>query len=311
MKFIVNASFDIYEHLAVEEFLLKNKSDDFFYIWQADNAIVSGKHQNVYKEINLKYASENNIKIARRISGGGTVFHDKGNVNFCFILNKQKGKVVDFRLHTQAIIEFLQYLGLKPGLSSRNDIFLNNKKISGNAEHIYKNRVLHHGTLLVNSNLELLYKVLQNNKTYIDKSINSVKKTVANISDFLPVSTSVFVDELQKFLSEKYNARQIYLSETEQKQIENLAETKYNAKEWIFLYNSDFELYTKIKGVEFTFKIKKSNIYDIETFGENNFSKKIKSILLNKAFFYEEIDNILNRNMFNKNDADAILSALF
>ena len=183
--FISNSSTPSF-NLATEEYFLKNSSDDFFILYVNESCVVVGKHQNVLSEINLRYIIENRIKVARRISGGGAVFHDLSNLNFCFIQNCENREKINFQYFISPILESLNSLGLEVSFSGRNDLILKSTKISGNAMHIYKNRVLAHGTLLFDTNLHQLSNSLINNyKLFTDRSIKSVKSKVTNISNFL------------------------------------------------------------------------------------------------------------------------------
>ena len=127
---------DPYFNLAAEEYVLKNFSDDVFMLWRNDNAIIVGKHQNTLSEINLDYVKEKGIKVVRRISGGGAVFHDLGNLNFTFIRTGEEGNLVDFKRFTLPIIEVLQKMGVDAKFEGRNDLTIEGKKFSGNAEHV-------------------------------------------------------------------------------------------------------------------------------------------------------------------------------
>ena len=148
----VSAETDVYSHLAAEEYLLKNRQENILMLWQSHKAVVCGKHQNLCAEVNYGFCRENGIDTARRLSGGGTVFHDLGNLNFTFIHALDQGleKAVQFRRFLDPVMQCLQTLDLDVTYSGRNDLLLNGLKISGNAEHVdQKNkRVLHHGTLL-------------------------------------------------------------------------------------------------------------------------------------------------------------------
>ena len=126
--------------LAAEEYLLKNFREDIFMLWQSEDTVVVGKHQNAMAEINYPFVRENNITVARRISGGGTVFHDSGNVNFSFIKNVSSPAEISFKLFTEPVVEALEKLGIKATTSGRNDLLIEGMKISGNAEHVYKKR---------------------------------------------------------------------------------------------------------------------------------------------------------------------------
>ena len=135
-----------YFNLAAEEYFFREFKENIFMIWQSEPAVIVGKHQNTLAEINYEYIRNNNIKVARRLSGGGTVYHDQGNINFTFIVNGKEGKLVNFNRFIEPVINFLNNLSVNAEFQAKNNIIVNNRKISGNAEHIYKERILHHGT---------------------------------------------------------------------------------------------------------------------------------------------------------------------
>src|SRR6056297_1030797 len=149
---IKNEDTNPYFNLAAEEYVLKNFSDNVFMLWRNAPSIIVGNHQNTLAEINTEYVKENNIDVVRRLSGGGAVFHDLGNLNFTFIKNIDKSKdKVDFSTFTKPIIDVLQNMSINAKFEGRNDIVIDGKKISGNAQHSNGNRMLHHGTLLFSS----------------------------------------------------------------------------------------------------------------------------------------------------------------
>jgi lipoate---protein ligase len=161
MLCIYNPSTEPYFNMAAEEYLLKNFSANIFMLWRNDNAVVVGKHQNSLAEINHDFVQQNNIKVVRRLSGGGTVFHDLGNLNFTFITNGEGEELVNFRKFTQPILEVLLQLGVHAKFEGRNDLTINGLKFSGNAEHVFKKRTLHHGTLLFSSKISDLTQALK------------------------------------------------------------------------------------------------------------------------------------------------------
>jgi lipoate---protein ligase len=226
--------------LAAEEYLLKNYTDNIFMLWQSNDTIVVGKHQNALAEINYPFVHKNQINVARRISGGGTVFHDKGNVNFCFIQNVAGPSEISFSRFVQPVIEVLGELGAHAVISGRNDLLVDGKKISGNAEHIYKNRVLHHGTLLFNSNLEALGKSLRVVQgKYHGKAVQSNRSPVTNLLPVLKNEMTLedFISYLMNFYLKKQGSSLYEITEHDIRLIKQLADEKFHTWEWNFGYS--------------------------------------------------------------------------
>jgi lipoate---protein ligase len=244
MLCIVPTITDPYFNIASEEYLLKNFSDDIFLLYRNNPSVIVGKHQNTFAEINYWFVKEKNIKVVRRLSGGGTVYHDTGNLNFCFIRNGQIGSLVDFQKFTQPIVEMLQAMGIPAERSGRNDLTINGLKISGNAEHIYKNRTLHHGTLLISAYLENLKGALQNNaENYHDKAIKSVRSKVTNLREYLPTDLTIelFRERLVEHIFATFPDIQPHVySDTDLKAIQQLVDQKYSTWEWNFGYSPKF-----------------------------------------------------------------------
>lgn len=203
MQFLVNKSTNPFFNLALEEYLLKNVDikKDYFILWQNEPTIVIGKHQNTLKEINMNFVKDNNINVVRRNSGGGAVYHDLGNINFTFITKYDEKHLLDFKTFTNPVVYSLGKLNVKAELSGRNDILIDGRKISGNSQHIYKDRFLHHGTLLFNSELENLVKALNvDNDKILSKGIESIKSRVTNIKEH--VKEDIFMEEFKEILIE-------------------------------------------------------------------------------------------------------------
>ncbi|PKP15313.1 MAG: lipoate--protein ligase, partial [Bacteroidetes bacterium HGW-Bacteroidetes-22] len=186
MLCIKDSNTDPYFNLAADEYVMKNFKEDCFMLWRNEPSIIVGKHQNTLAEINVDYVKENSIKVVRRITGGGAVFHDLGNLNFTFIRNSEEGAQVDFRKFTQPIIDVLQKIGINAVFEGRNDLTIDGKKFSGNAEHVWKKRTLHHGTLLFSAVITDLSAALKVNPLkFNDKAVKSVRSRVTNISEHL------------------------------------------------------------------------------------------------------------------------------
>lgn len=245
MLCIQNYNTDPYFNLAAEEYVLKNFTDNCFILWRNRPSIIVGKHQNALAEINLEFVKERKIDVVRRLSGGGTVYHDPGNLNFTFIQNVENNEsLVDFRKYTRPIIDVLHQLGVDAKFEGRNDIMINGKKISGNAEHVFKKRVLHHGTLLFSSEISDLSKALKVNPIkYQDKGVKSVRSRVTNIRDHLAEKISVmeFYDKILKYVISTDKESVIYeFTDEDIKQINRLSDEKYKSWEWNFAYSPKY-----------------------------------------------------------------------
>jgi lipoate-protein ligase A len=239
-----------YFNLAVDEYLLKNKKDEYLILGINSPSVIIGKHQVAHREADTRFTYEKAIPVIRRISGGGTVYHDFGNLNFTFILNSSKGKQVDFRKYTLPVIEFLATLGVRAEFAGKNDLKVNGLKISGNAEHVYREKVLHHGTLLFSSVLEDLKGSLRKDKSpYSTRAVESNPSPVMNLRE---VTTDVndIIDFRKKmlkyFLGFKGNTL-TELTEKEKSEIYTLEKTKYRTWDWSYAYGPDYYFVNKFE----------------------------------------------------------------
>lgn len=276
MLIIYNESTEPYYNMAVEEHLFKNFDDDIFMLWRNDNAIIVGKHQNTLSEINFDYVKEKGIKVVRRLSGGGAVFHDLGNLNFTFIMNGEGTNVVDFRKYTQPIIDVLQKLDVNAKFEGRNDLTIDGKKFSGNAVHVVRSRVLQHGTLLFTSKMKDLSEALRVNPLkFRDKAVKSVRSRVTNISEHLksPVTLNEFTEKIVEHVTEMYSGSTRYIfDESDKAVIRKLADEKYSTWDWNFGYqaNYNFEklIYTNGGTIEFHLDVVKGIIEKCKVYGD-------------------------------------------
>ena len=251
MLILDSPSTDPYFNIAAEEYLLKETVGDFTFIYVNDPSIIIGKHQNAYAEINLPFIQESRIPVVRRISGGGTVWHDPGNVNFSFILNGKEGQLVNFREYAAPVLSYLQNLNIPAEFGSRNEILVEGKKISGNAEHVYRNRVLHHGTLLFSSDLSALKDALGTVPgKYRDRAVQSVRSEVVNIQEFLEtkVKASAFRNNLVVHLSGFFEDSERYeFSGPEMAGIKELISRKYETWQWNIGYSPRYQMSREIE----------------------------------------------------------------
>lgn len=230
-------------NLATEEFLFSERQDDLLFLYVNEPSVIIGCNQAIRNEVDLVFCHENNIELVRRMSGGGAVFHDLGNLNFCFISNKTEGKSSLNDDFLMPIVEILTDFGVPTVISNRKDLWLEGKyKISGTASHVAKNRELHHGTLLYDTNLEILERTL-NSKTKDKslKSIASVQSPVKNLSTYFKETGRLTLDFLDFFDSFKKRLVDILIPEIEsnlldfeREKIQILVEKKYASKDWTF-----------------------------------------------------------------------------
>lgn len=228
---------DIYFHLAAEEYLLKQGNEDIFMLWQDTPSVVIGKHQRLRSEVDQEWAEREQVHIARRFSGGGTVYHDLGNVNLTFI--ETTPRLPEFVTYLQRTLDFLNSMGLMATGGERLGIYLNGLKISGSAQCLYKDRVLYHCTLLYDTDLTALHQALNPEPMVDDEMLSSVyavpsvRSEVTNIRRHLSAGTVTdFKEKAFLYFSKSQSVSAFTREEIEA--INQLREEKYIQKEWIY-----------------------------------------------------------------------------
>ena len=238
MLCIHNTHTDPAFNIAAEEYFLKDRTEDFFLLWRSQRSIIVGKHQNTYAEINLDFVRRHNIAVLRRLTGGGTVFHDPGNINYTFIRNVPPGTGIDFERYTRPILDILQGLGVEARLTGRSDLTIGGFKFSGNAQYIYRNKVLHHGTMLFSAKILDLSEALKVVPSrYEDKAIQSKRSQVTNIQEHLsePIGILEFIDRVMDHVVSSDPAADAYeFSRHDTVNINRYREEKYSTWEWNF-----------------------------------------------------------------------------
>ena len=293
MIFIKNKITDVYFNLALEEYIFeKFKEDEVFMLWINEPSVVIGKHQNLIEELNMKYCFENNIKIARRLSGGGTVVHDFGNLNYTYITNTTGNTALDFKEFLKPMYNALLNLNVDAYISPRNDFRVQDKKICGHSEFMRKKRVLHHGCILFDSNLDNLRKALNvNNKKVISKSAKSVKSSVANLKEIskLDYQISDFLEKLKNEILKTQDNFEIYeLTKEDILNIDKIKSEKYATKDWIYAKSPKSTFFLDEKR-DYTVEIDGGKIEKINMGDDNKFDS-----LIGIYFEYEEIKNKLD-----------------
>ncbi len=255
MIIIQNKSTDPYFNLAAEQYLIDNCDEDIFMLWRNDRTVVIGNNQNAYAEVDREYADTHGISVSRRLTGGGAVFHDLGNVNFSFIIPSDS-KGIDFKKYTAPIIESLKKMGLPAELSGRNDILVDGRKVSGNAQCVRNGKVLHHGTLLYSADLSKVAGVLRVDPAKLrSKGIKSVHSRVANIKDLM--DTDMDVASFMEAIEADFEGERRGFTDTELREIQNLRDEKFATWDWIWGRSKEYTLVTKER---FTYGSVEANI---------------------------------------------------
>ena len=228
---------DPHYNLALEQFVFDRLSRDhsYFMLWQNHNSIIVGKHQNTRAEINAAYVNAHNITVARRLSGGGAVYHDLGNLNFTFITGTDTGGGIDFAVFCEPIQKALVSFGVPVEIAGRNDMTVEGKKFSGNAQYRKEGRVMHHGTILYDSDLSILSRALNVSDDKIEsKGIKSVRSRVTNIRPYMQTDMPVkdFWAALKEFMFAAFDMREYVLTAAENAAVEELRERVYSQWSW-------------------------------------------------------------------------------
>src|SRR5690606_14505366 len=245
MIIIDSPSHDAYFNIASEEYLLSRfPKEEILLFYINAPSIIIGKFQNTLAEINLDYVKEHGIKVVRRLSGGGAVYHDLGNLNFSFHTKAEDKDFTDFETFTRPVVKLLNKLGVPAKLEGRNDLLVDGKKFCGNAKTIKNMKMIQHGTILIHSEMSVLADALKVNPLkFVDKAVKSNRARVTNLIDYLPEGTTtetfkrLFIEEI------KQDNEQVEIYNVDEKDIraiETLAAEKYSTWDWNFGASPDY-----------------------------------------------------------------------
>lgn len=279
MKFIFNKNItDPMINLAMEEYVLREipTDDSYFLFYVNQPSIIIGKNQNTIEEINEPYIKKNNIKVVRRVSGGGAVYHDEGNLNFSFITEDDGESFQNFARFTQPIVDALNDMGVPAELSGRNDLEIEGKKVSGNAMFTQKGRMFSHGTLMLDSDVGEVQNALKVNPKKIEsKGVKSVRGRVGNISDF--PEGKIDMDEFKRkilayIFDGEENIEEYVLTDEDWEKINRLSEEKYQTWDWNYGKNPKYNYNVSHKFdaglLDVRLNVKQGRIENAKIFGD-------------------------------------------
>ncbi|WP_160724699.1 lipoate--protein ligase [Bacillus sp. USDA818B3_A] len=294
-------------NLAIEEYALKNLdiNETYLLFYINEPSIIIGKNQNTIEEINTDYVEQNGIHVVRRLSGGGAVYHDLGNLNFSFITKDDGESFHNFRKFTEPVVEALQKLGVNAMLSGRNDLEVEGRKISGNAQFSTRGRMFSHGTLMLNSEIENVVSALKVKKDKIEsKGIKSVRSRVANISEFL--TEKISIEEFRSLLLRNIFGGQddipeYILTEEDWEKIHQLSKERYQNWDWNYGKSPKFNLQHShrfpVGSIDVRLEVNKGLIENCKIYGDffgvgevSEIEKKFTGIRYEKS----EIERVLS-----------------
>ena len=237
MIYIESDSTDPYYNLALEEYVFEDldKGEEYLILWQNANSIIVGKYQNTAEEVNQSFVDEHHIRVARRLSGGGAVYHDTGNLNYTLIVDQKNNPDFNFSLFVIPVIEALRELGVNAEFNGRNDLTIGGRKFSGQSQYAKGGRIMHHGCIMLDSNLENVQDALRVKAAKFEsKSIKSVRSRVTTINEHAPspISMETFKETLKRHVLSTNNGGTYKLTPEDIAQIERLARDKYSTWDW-------------------------------------------------------------------------------
>lgn len=296
-------------NLALEEYVFRNKpvDDDVLLFYVNSPAIIIGRNQNTIEEINPGVVEQRGIKVVRRVSGGGAVYHDLGNLNFSVMTPNVSGRFNRYDTFTKPVIEVLQSLGVPAELSGRNDILADGRKISGNAQFATATRMFSHGTLLYDSNLDDVTEALRPRPGKVEsKGMKSIRSRVANISEF--ISQPMTVNELRlKILDAIFGSTEleriptIKLDEADWKAVEELVASKYDTWAWNFGENPASNVQHAIRfpsgEIDARIEVQEGRIAGIRIFGDfmgRQDVTELEALLTGKVYDRKSVANALS-----------------
>jgi len=330
VKYIDNQDImDINLNFAIEEYILTelDVNETYLLFYSMTPTIIVGKNQNTVEEINLDYVRKHHVAVARRLSGGGAVYNDEGDISFSFITKDEGDSFHNFKKFTDPVVQALHHMGVQAELQGRNDLLVDGKKISGNAQFSTRGRMYSHGTLMFDVNLENVAKALNPDaEKYLSKGIKSVRSRVTNIREHLAQDMTIkeFKQTLLKHIFGSEDQIEEYtLTEADWKRIEAIAERRYRNWDWVYGKSPEFNVQHKKRfpgsgTVDIRMIVKKGVIHEGVIFGDffgagdvNDVINLLKGTRFEYSEVKEKLSSIDVGHYFGKLTRDDLLELMF
>ncbi|KQL18604.1 lipoate--protein ligase [Cytobacillus solani] len=315
-------------NLAIEEYALKNLDINVTYLlfYINEPSIIIGKNQNTIEEINTEYVEGNGIHVVRRLSGGGAVYHDLGNLNFSFITKDDGESFHNFRKFTEPVVDALRKLGVNAELSGRNDLTVEGRKISGNAQFSTKGRMFSHGTLMLDSEIDSVVSALKVKKDKIEsKGIKSIRSRVANISEFL--KEKITIEEFRALLLEnifggKDQIEEYILTDEDWEKIHQLSKERYQNWDWNYGKSPKFNLQHShrfpVGGIDIRLDVDKGKVENCKIYGDffgvgdvSDIENKLIGVRYEKAELEKALEEIDIKHYFGNITKEDFLQLIY
>ncbi|GBG96862.1 lipoate--protein ligase [Lactococcus termiticola] len=276
MQYINYLGQDAYTNIAMDSWLLKHlkPEEPVFALWQNKRAVIVGRNQNTFAEVNQDYIDSHDVQVVRRVSGGGAVYHDEGNICFTFFLPVESSAQVNFKQFVKPMYDALQSLGIDAQITGRNDLEIQGKKVSGNAQRYAGGYLMHHGTLLWNSDVDALVRSLSvSDEKFISKAAKSVRSRVGNIKDYAPdLDINTFIEKLKYYLTDEGKDGELVLTDEQIADIKRLRDEQFATWDWNYGESPkfSFEHHEKFAGggIDIQVNVAEGRITDINFVGD-------------------------------------------